>query len=179
MKYINQGPMLVDVHMHKPLTNSKNFMDALMGFWPGLQVPALYHIVELPSLFVWGFFLQVLHSLVRFVPVDCLLFTHLLLFQVLKGDIKPAIEIHEMLYQVTRRHNFLPEAFTTDFRVHWAQHPLRPEFVESTYFIYKATGDPYYLEVGKTIIDNLNQHARVECGFAAIKDVTMGTHEDQ
>ena len=30
-------------------------------------------------------------------------------FQVLKGDIKPAIEIHEMLYQVTQIHNFLPE----------------------------------------------------------------------
>jgi len=31
------------------------------------------------------------------------------------------------------------QAFTTDFRVHWAQHPLRPEFVESTYFIYKVS----------------------------------------
>ena len=52
-----------------------------------------------------------------------------------------------MLYQVMQRHNFLPEAFTTDFQVHWGQHPLRPEFVESTYFLYRATGDPYYLEV--------------------------------
>jgi len=31
------------------------------------------------------------------------------------------------------------QAFTTDFRIHWAQHPLRPEFVESTYFIYKVS----------------------------------------
>lgn len=38
-------------------------------------------------------------------------------FQVLKGDIKPAIETHEMLFQVIQRHNFLPEAFTTDFQV--------------------------------------------------------------
>ncbi len=30
------------------------------------------------------------------------------------------------------------QAFTTDFRVHWAQHPLRPEFAESTYFLYKV-----------------------------------------
>jgi mannosidase alpha-like ER degradation enhancer 3 len=63
--------------------------------------------------------------------------------------------------------------------VHWGQHPLRPEFVESTYFLYTATGDPHYLDVGKTILDNLNRHARVPCGFAAIKDVTTGTHEDQ
>lgn len=30
--------MLLDVHMHRPNTNSKNFMDALLAFWPGLQV---------------------------------------------------------------------------------------------------------------------------------------------
>ncbi|XP_068273078.1 ER degradation-enhancing alpha-mannosidase-like protein 3 isoform X2 [Nyctibius grandis] len=98
---------------------------------------------------------------------------------VLKGDIRPAIETHEMLYQVIKKHNFLPEAFTTDFRVHWAQHPLRPEFAESTYFLYKATGDPYYLEVGKTLIENLNKYARVPCGFAAMKDVRTGSHEDR
>jgi len=38
MKYISQGPMLLDVHMHRPHTNSRNFMDALLAFWPGLQV---------------------------------------------------------------------------------------------------------------------------------------------
>lgn len=135
MKYISQGPMLVDVHMHRPHTNSRNFMDALLAFWPGLQV--------------------------------------------LKGDIKPAIETHEMLYQVTQRHNFLPEAFTTDFQVHWGQHPLRPEFVESTYFLHKATGDPYYLEAGRSILESLQKYARVPCGFAAVKDVRTGTHEDR
>ncbi|XP_078082745.1 ER degradation-enhancing alpha-mannosidase-like protein 3 isoform X2 [Mustelus asterias] len=99
--------------------------------------------------------------------------------QVLKGDLQPAIETHEMLYQVTQRHKFLPEAFTTDFAVHWAQHPLRPEFIESTYFLYKATKDPYYLHVGKSVVDSLNQHARVPCGFAAVQDVRTGNHEDR
>uniref|UniRef100_A0A3Q3G2I6 alpha-1,2-Mannosidase n=1 Tax=Labrus bergylta TaxID=56723 RepID=A0A3Q3G2I6_9LABR len=135
MKYISQPPLLLDVHIHKPLLPARTWMDALLAFFPGLQV--------------------------------------------LKGDIRPAIETHEMLYQVTKKHNFLPEAFTTDFRVHWAQHPLRPEFAESTYFLYKATGDPYYLEAGRTILDNLNRFARVPCGFAAMKDVRTGSHEDR
>ncbi|KAJ8395872.1 hypothetical protein AAFF_G00027550 [Aldrovandia affinis] len=99
--------------------------------------------------------------------------------QVLRGDLKPAIETHEMLYQVTKQHKFLPEAFTTEFRVHWGQHPLRPEFAESTYFLYKATGDPYYLKVGQSIVEKLNMHARVPCGFAAVQDVRTGTHEDR
>uniref|UniRef100_A0A8C3A0V6 alpha-1,2-Mannosidase n=1 Tax=Cyclopterus lumpus TaxID=8103 RepID=A0A8C3A0V6_CYCLU len=135
LSYISQPPLLLDVHIHKPLLPARTWMDSLLAFFPGLQV--------------------------------------------LKGDIRPAIETHEMLYQVTKKHNFLPEAFTTDFRVHWAQHPLRPEFAESTYFLYKATGDPYYLEAGRTILDNLNRFARVPCGFAAMKDVRTGSHEDR
>lgn len=135
MKYISQGPLLLDVHMHRPHTNSRNFMDALLAFWPGLQV--------------------------------------------LKGDIKPAVETHEMLYQVMQRHNFIPEAFTTDFQVHWGQHPLRPEFLESTYFLYRATGDPYYLEVGRSVLQSLQKYARVPCGYAAVKDVRTGIHEDR
>ncbi|XP_058246552.1 ER degradation-enhancing alpha-mannosidase-like protein 3 isoform X2 [Hemibagrus wyckioides] len=135
MKYISQPPLLLDVHIHKPLLPARTWMDSLLAFFPGLQV--------------------------------------------LKGDIRPAIETHEMLFQVTKKHNFLPEAFTTDFRVHWAQHPLRPEFAESTYFLYKATRDPYYLEVGRTVLENLNRFARVPCGFAAMKDVRTGSHEDR
>uniref|UniRef100_A0A1S4MY25 alpha-1,2-Mannosidase n=1 Tax=Pediculus humanus subsp. corporis TaxID=121224 RepID=A0A1S4MY25_PEDHC len=135
MKYISQGPMLIDVHMHRPHTNSKNFMDALLAFWPGLQV--------------------------------------------LKGDLKPAVETHEMLYQIMQRHNLIPEAFTTDFHVHWGQHPLRPEFVESTYFLYKATNDPYYLQVGKYALKSLQKYARVPCGYATIKDVRTGGHDDR
>ncbi|XP_064394942.1 xanthine dehydrogenase/oxidase-like isoform X2 [Halichondria panicea] len=36
--------------------------------------------------------------------------------QVLWGDVDTAIHIHDMLYHVMERHNFLPEAFTHDFR---------------------------------------------------------------
>ncbi|XP_043278333.1 ER degradation-enhancing alpha-mannosidase-like protein 3 [Venturia canescens] len=134
MKYVSQGPMLLDVHMHRPYTNSKNFMDALLAFWPGLQV--------------------------------------------LKGDIKPAVETHEMLYQVMQRHNFIPEAFTTDFQVHWGHHPLRPEFLESTYFLYRATGDHYYLGVGRKVLKSLQTYARVPCGYAAVSDVRTNKHDD-
>nr|XP_054769385.1 ER degradation-enhancing alpha-mannosidase-like protein 3 [Lytechinus pictus] len=134
-RYISDGPLLMDVQMHRPHARSRNFMDALLAFWPGLQV--------------------------------------------LFGDIEPAIETHEMLYQVTQRHNFLPEAFTPQYDVYWGQHPLRPEFIESTYMLYKATSDPYYLEVGEKIIEALQNHARVHCGFAGIKDVRTGSHEDR
>lgn len=99
--------------------------------------------------------------------------------QVLKGDLKQAIETHEMLYNVAKKFKFIPEAFTTNFDLHWAQHPLRPEFIESTYFLYQATKDPYYLEAGKHVIDTLEDHARVKCGFAAFNDLRTFAHEDK
>lgn len=46
----------------------------------------------------------------------------------------------------------MPEAFTHDLQVHWGQHPLRPEFIESTYLLYRATKDPYYLRVARNVI---------------------------
>uniref|UniRef100_T1G9Y5 alpha-1,2-Mannosidase n=1 Tax=Megaselia scalaris TaxID=36166 RepID=T1G9Y5_MEGSC len=134
MKYISEGPMLLDVLMHRPHAKSRNFMDSLLAFWPGLQV--------------------------------------------LSGDLKPAVQTHEMLYQVMQMHNFIPEAFTVDFQVHWSQHPLRPEFIESTYFLYKATKDHHYLQVGKKALKALQKYAKVPCGYAAVNDVRTGKHED-
>lgn len=64
----------MDVQMHRPHTKSRNYMDSLLAFWPGLQV--------------------------------------------LFGDLKPAIQTHEMLYQVMQMHTFLPEAFDFDFQVY-------------------------------------------------------------
>lgn len=36
----------------------------------------------------------------------------LTLFQVLMGDLKPAIETHEMLYEVAKRYKFIPEVYS-------------------------------------------------------------------
>lgn len=43
----------------------------------------------------------------------------------------------------------------------------------------QATGDPYYLRVGQSIVEKLNAYARVPCGFAAVQDVRTGIHEDR
>ncbi|KPJ09295.1 ER degradation-enhancing alpha-mannosidase-like 3 [Papilio machaon] len=78
-----------------------------------------------------------------------------------------------------QRHTFIPEAFTSDLQVHWGQHPLRPEFLESTYFLHRATGDDHYLHVGKSVLRALQRHTRVPCGYAAVNDVRTRVHEDR
>lgn len=51
--------------------------------------------------------------------------------------------------------------------------------VEIIFGSLQATGDPYYLRVGQSIVEKLNAYARVPCGFAAVQDVRTGTHEDR
>lgn len=97
MKYISQPPLLLDVHIHKPLLPARTWMDSLLAFFPGLQVRLHCDVKLLLSLLT---FLNVSFSLYMFIS------------QVLKGDIRPAIETHEMLYQVTKKHNFLPEVIS-------------------------------------------------------------------
>lgn len=98
--------------------------------------------------------------------------------QVLKGDLGAAISTHAMFNEVIRRHSYLPEAFTTDLQVYWANHQMRPEFLESTYFLHRATKEDYYLEIGKGILRKL-QDLKVDCGFAGLKDVRTGVHDDK
>lgn len=98
--------------------------------------------------------------------------------QVLKGDLRSAISTHAMFNEVIRRHAYLPEAFTTDLQVYWANHQMRPEFLESTFFLHRATQEDYYLEIGKEILHKL-QDLKVDCGFAGLKDVRTGVHDDK
>lgn len=58
-------------------------------------------------------------------------------------------------------------------------YPLRPEFVESTYLLYLATRSPFYQHVGLQIIDSLNVHTRVSCGFATVHNVEEKNLEDR
>jgi len=134
-RYMAAGPLMMDVHMHRPAAHVRNFCDTFQAFWPGLQV--------------------------------------------LTGDLSPAVAHHHLLHHITSLHTFLPEAFTTDFKVHWGQHPLRPEFIESTYLLYEATRDPHYLTVGRQALRALQSNAWVPCGYAAIQDVKSGKKEDR
>lgn len=47
-------------------------------------------------------------------------------------------------------------------------YPLRPEFIESSYFLFKKTSHPFYRLIGERIINNLQAFTRVDCGFTSI-----------
>ncbi|KAG6616782.1 putative mannosyl-oligosaccharide alpha-1,2-mannosidase [Phytophthora cinnamomi] len=50
---------------------------------------------------------------------------------------------------------------------------LRPETIESLFYLYRVTKNPKYREFGWEIFEALEAHAKVKHGYAAILDVTM------
>eukprot|EP01052_Picozoa_sp_SAG31_P017093 SAG31_NODE_1156_length_9616_cov_26.963014_4_plen_262_part_00 len=85
--------------------------------------------------------------------------------QVLYGDISGAVASHEVYFAIWRKYAAMPE------RWNWASknaeiplYPLRPEFAESTYLLYRATKDDYYLRVGVKILEGIAKHSTAKCG---------------
>ncbi|GAA96680.1 glycoside hydrolase family 47 protein [Mixia osmundae IAM 14324] len=100
--------------------------------------------------------------------------------QVLAGDVESAIKGHLVYANIWARYSGLPETFSIQNReAVSAGYPLRPEFIESTLYLYRATGDPYYLFVGERFIEDFVNRTRVDCGLASLKNVKTGGHDDR
>uniref|UniRef100_A0A3Q2YIA8 alpha-1,2-Mannosidase n=1 Tax=Hippocampus comes TaxID=109280 RepID=A0A3Q2YIA8_HIPCM len=100
--------------------------------------------------------------------------------QVLNGDVENAICLHAFYYAIWKRFGALPE------RYNWQRqapdvlfYPLRPELVESTYLLYQATKNPFYLHVGMDILQSLEKNTKVRCGYATLHHVVHKSKEDR
>uniref|UniRef100_A0A2N9FLF9 alpha-1,2-Mannosidase n=1 Tax=Fagus sylvatica TaxID=28930 RepID=A0A2N9FLF9_FAGSY len=100
---------------------------------------------------------------------------------VLVGDIAAANSSHREFFHVWEKFGVLPERYLLDHQMlHPTEkyYPLRPELAESTFYLYQATKDSWYLKVGESIVNSLNLYTKVEGGYASIKDVTTKRLED-
>jgi hypothetical protein len=57
-------------------------------------------------------------------------------------------------------------------------YPLRPEIVESTYYLYSKTKDPKYLAMGKEMFDDLVKYCRTDVAYAGLKSVVTKEKTD-
>lgn len=100
--------------------------------------------------------------------------------QVLAGDIESAIRNHLVFWNIWRRYSGIPESWAHDERtVGWAGWPGRPEFIESTYYLYRATRDEFYLRVGERVLRDIRRRTITPCGFATLANVETGETEDR
>jgi hypothetical protein len=90
----------------------------------------------------------------------------------LSGDVKRARRLQASSFKMWNLYGIEPE--TLDYktmRVIAGSYHLRPEIVESTYYLYHYTGDPEYQRMGGRMFDNFVKYCRAEAGYAALADV--------
>ncbi|PAA84169.1 hypothetical protein BOX15_Mlig001815g2, partial [Macrostomum lignano] len=90
----------------------------------------------------------------------------------LAGRLDEAICLHAYFANLMHRYKLLPERFNWRHRQPEVLFsPLRPELAETNYFLYRATGNHFFLHVGAAMVDNLNKYAKSTCGYATLHNV--------
>jgi ER degradation enhancer, mannosidase alpha-like 2 len=97
----------------------------------------------------------------------------------LSGDTERARRLQASSMKMWRAHGIEPERL--DYRtmkVTGAGYPLRPEIVESAYYLQHLTGDPRYLREGAEMFEDFVKHCRTDTAYAALKSVETKEKED-
>lgn len=100
----------------------------------------------------------------------------------LAGELDEAIETHLLYTALWTRYSALPERWSVrDGNVEgglgwW---PGRPEFIESTYHLYRATRDPWYLYAGEMVLKDITRRCWTKCGWSGLQDVRTGEKSDR
>lgn len=145
----------------------------------------LYRALKSHSFNGWTFrniHYQKAYQLVSWIDSLASFFTSLM---VLVGDIESAVHNHLTYYKLWTTFAGIPERWTfiphnldalkdPSLPVTLEWYPLRPEFIESNYYLYQATKDPMFLHIGKTAMQDLQENNKVPCGYAGTQDVRTG-----
>jgi len=98
---------------------------------------------------------------------------------VLGGDLNRAQRLQESGLKMWRLNGIEPESLDYQkMTVESAGYPLRPEIIESAYYLYRATGDVKYRQMGKEFFEDFVRYCREQAGYAALKDVRTKTKSD-
>ena len=95
------------------------------------------------------------------------------------GDLPRARALQESGLRMWRLHGIEPEALDySTMKVISPGYALRPEIVESAYYLHHYTGDKRYRAMGREFFNDFVRHSRTEAGYAALKDVRSKEQED-
>ncbi len=98
----------------------------------------------------------------------------------LSGDIARAKSLQESSFKMWNLYGIEPEEIDySTMKVIYPEYYLRPEIIESAYYLYFFTHDNRYLEMGVTFLKNLIKYCRIEEGYASLKSViTKGKNDN-
>ena len=97
----------------------------------------------------------------------------------LSGDLPRAEKLLDSCYKMWTAYGIEPESFDyPTMKAIIPKYELRPEIIESTYYLYFFTGNPQDLQMGQTYYDALVKNCRTDAGFAALSSVVTMEKKD-
>jgi len=95
------------------------------------------------------------------------------------GDLERARRLQESSYKMWTAFGIEPETLDyTTMRAIAPGYQLRPEIIESAYYLAFFTKDPHYQDMGSTFILSLVRYCKAEAGFAALSNVETKSKKD-
>jgi mannosidase alpha-like ER degradation enhancer 2 len=97
----------------------------------------------------------------------------------LSGDVKGAELLQMSSMNMWRQTDIEPEEY--DYRaakITSAGYPLRPEIIESAYYLFHFTKDPHYQVQGEEMWQDFVKYCRTDEGYAALKSVVTKDKAD-
>jgi hypothetical protein len=88
------------------------------------------------------------------------------------GDVRRAKTLEDSCFRMWTQFGIEPEVI--DYKTMAVKYPgyqLRPEIIESAYYLYRSTRDPKYVEMGRTFFDSIIKECRTEAGYTTLKSV--------
>jgi len=98
----------------------------------------------------------------------------------LSGDLERARRLQASSFKMWNLYDIEPEILDyKTMRVVSGTYHLRPEIVESTYYLYHFTRDPQYRQMGEKLFNDFAKYCRTDAGYAALADVVTKQQRDE
>jgi ER degradation enhancer, mannosidase alpha-like 2 len=98
----------------------------------------------------------------------------------LSGDLGRARRLEDSANKMWSKFGVEPEAIDyASMKIANDGYSLRPEIIESAYYLHRFTNDPRYLDMGDSFLDALMKCCRTEVAYAALKSVESKTKRDE
>jgi Highly conserved protein containing a thioredoxin domain len=97
----------------------------------------------------------------------------------LSGDLDRARKLQDSNYRMWTTWGIEPEEI--DYKTMTVVYPgyqLRPENIESAYYLYSFTQDPKYRQMGRAYYESLVKYCKTDAGFAALSSVETKQKRD-
>lgn len=95
------------------------------------------------------------------------------------GDLDRASRLQASSFKMWTTHGIEPEEFNyKTMEVGDPGYALRPEIVESAYYLHQFTRQPRYLLMGRTLFEDFRKYCRTDVAYAALKSVVTKEKAD-